>query len=114
MIIRIIVLIGIILTAVNSQQFSYQNQSNVDIQGVFNNTLERIRRIKIEETMLSLEIIGLEQYLNSTYSTLYGSGSTSYWSSGNTSDWGSGNASYWGSGNTSDWGSGNASYWGSN
>ena len=60
MIIKIIALIGNILTAVNSQQFSYQNQTNVDIQGVFNNTLERIRRIKLEETILYLDILGLE------------------------------------------------------
>ncbi len=60
MINRIIVSIGIILTAVNSQQFSYQNQSNVDIQGVFNNTLQRISRIKLEETILYLDILGLE------------------------------------------------------
>ena len=31
------------------------------------------------------------QYLNSTYSTLYGSGNTSDWSYGNTSYWGSEN-----------------------
>ena len=60
MIIGIIALIGNILTAVNSQQFSYQNQTNIDIQGVFNNTLERIRRIKLEETILYLDILGLE------------------------------------------------------
>ena len=60
MIIRIIALIGNIFTAVNSQQFNYQNQTNVDIQGVFNNTLERIRRIKLEETILFLDILGLE------------------------------------------------------
>ena len=79
MIIRLIALIGNIFTAVSSQQLSYLNQTNVDIQGVFNNTLERIRRIKLEETILFLDILGLESYLNSTYSTLYGSGNTSYW-----------------------------------
>ncbi len=79
MIIRLIALIGNIITAVNSQQLSYLNQTNVNIQEVFNNTLERIRRIKLEETILYLGIIGLEGYLNSTYTTLYGSGNTSYW-----------------------------------
>ena len=81
MIFRLIALIGNIITSVSSQQFSYQNQTNVDLQGVFNNALERIRRIKIEETILHLEIIGLEQYLNSTNATLFGPANTTYWNS---------------------------------
>ena len=81
MIFRLIALIGNILTSVSSQQFSYQNQTNVDLQGVFNNALERIRRIKIEETILHLEIIGLEQYLNSTNATLFDPTNKTYWNS---------------------------------
>jgi hypothetical protein len=48
---------------------------------VFNNALERIRRIKLEETILFLDIVGLEQYLNSTNATLFGPANTTYWNS---------------------------------